>query len=914
MGSNKKNNFPFPRGSEWRKWDLHVHAPSKYTCAKNDQFMGRDLKEKINNFIKELSKVKDVSVIGITDYFSLEGYENVIKYKNKLKNIDLIIPNIELRITPVTGRNRKINLHIIPNLEVLEIKEVKEFLYEFKFGGKEKYTCRREDLIKLGKKRKVYLSEQEAFKAFKEGLNQFCISYDKFFEIYNNQSDRFRENILIGVSNSSNDGASGIKDIPEIRDIIYEGVDFIFSANPKDIKYFLGKGEDKGKEVIKKYDSLKPCLHGSDYHGSRSGQKICEPDKQRYCWIKSVSSFEGLKQVIYEPEERVKIQVLEPYSVSEAYRMCKIEYESNGKRNILNFNPYLNAIIGTRGSGKSTLLKNIVDKVDNSQLEGELYHLNDFQVVWCNKNRNNDNNKTIRYIGQGYLGHRVYPGNGQYNELKDYIKNLFKNNSRFKSLLESWENANQNIDRIINDNLSNIFKYQNRLYDIEDNLLKLGKEKDIEKEISEIKIKIEIIRKSFKVDKDELKRFHELQEKKSNLCNKIRVAKQDIDSLNFLMKSSVVDSNKLEEVSLSQAIRVKIQKVVSQSVQEVQEFLVGAIKDLSNSIDKWEKQFGEIQSEVKEIENKLKKTEQIIELSRILNDKKEILRKIEYFTQERELYRKNIEDSKDKIFKAFKKRKELANELVNKLSGLFNDKFEFIKISFSIHIQYKESWVYIKSKTNTHNKSPFKETAKDDYPKAYDALFDDRFNVEDLHEIVEGIFEGVISNNLPLISGVEKADYLRRLFANWYDIDYVNAIFNKESGNKFWDMSDGEKVNSLLELLFVLDNNLFPILIDQPEDELDVAAIASTVVKFFKNKKKTRQIIIVSHNANLVVGADAENIIVAKKHKTGRNFWFGYENGAIENLNIKEKVIKILEGGKDAFEKRGEKIGLIKKK
>ena len=69
-----------------------------------------------------------------------------------------------------------------------------------------------------------------------------------------------------------------------------------------------------------------------------------------------------------------------------------------------------------------------------------------------------------------------------------------------------------------------------------------------------------------------------------------------------------------------------------------------------------------------------------------------------------------------------------------------------------------------------------------------------------------------------------------------------------------------------------------------------------------------------SHNANLVIGSDAENIIVAKKYKIRRNFYFDYENGAIENLNIKENIIEILEGGKDAFEKRGKKLGLIKKK
>src|SRR5699024_7805003 len=234
------------KGSEWRKWDLHVHAPSKYTCAKNDQYEGINLDDKQNRFIDELKTVNDIAVLGITDYFSLEGYKFVLSRADELSEFDLIFPNIELRITPVTSENRKINLHIIPNTEVLSIDEIERFLYKFEFGP-DKLTCRREDLIQLGRKSNSCYSEEEAFK---KGLNEFSISYDKFFEIYNGLADKVRENILIGVSNNSGDGASGIKDIQGIREVIYSGVHFIFSAQPNDRIYFLGNGVDS-KEIIK---------------------------------------------------------------------------------------------------------------------------------------------------------------------------------------------------------------------------------------------------------------------------------------------------------------------------------------------------------------------------------------------------------------------------------------------------------------------------------------------------------------------------------------------------------------------------------------------------------------------------------------------------------------------------------------
>jgi predicted ATPase len=137
-------------------------------------------------------------------------------------------------------------------------------------------------------------------------------------------------------------------------------------------------------------------------------------------------------------------------------------------------------------------------------------------------------------------------------------------------------------------------------------------------------------------------------------------------------------------------------------------------------------------------------------------------------------------------------------------------------------------------------------------------------------------------------------------------------------------MSPGKKSLVLLKLLIELDNSKCPILLDQPEDDLDNRSIYNDLVKFIKNKKKERQIIIVTHNANLVVGADAECVIVANQsdgdNSNNREYKFEYIQGALENtfLNenskyileqrgIQEHVCDILEGGKIAFEQRKKK-------
>ena len=77
----------FPRGSQWRRWDLHIHTPG---TMKNDQFTGKNIEEKWDLFYKAVNDyvgdgtnpLKAVAVVGITDYMSVDNYFKVIHEKN----------------------------------------------------------------------------------------------------------------------------------------------------------------------------------------------------------------------------------------------------------------------------------------------------------------------------------------------------------------------------------------------------------------------------------------------------------------------------------------------------------------------------------------------------------------------------------------------------------------------------------------------------------------------------------------------------------------------------------------------------------------------------------------------------------------------------------------------------------------
>jgi ABC-type phosphate transport system ATPase subunit len=137
----------------------------------------------------------------------------------------------------------------------------------------------------------------------------------------------------------------------------------------------------------------------------------------------------------------------------------------------------------------------------------------------------------------------------------------------------------------------------------------------------------------------------------------------------------------------------------------------------------------------------------------------------------------------------------------------------------------------------------------------------------------------------------ERSEYLRTVPKITYD------------GKGLDRLSVGQRGTVYLCLKLATDAFSKPIIFDQPEDDLDNEFIMNELIDIFKELKKYRQIVIVSHNANLVVNADAEQVIIAynKEEK------LSYKSGALEDPFIIDSACNVLEGGKDAFEKRKNK-------
>ena len=138
-----------------------------------------------------------------------------------------------------------------------------------------------------------------------------------------------------------------------------------------------------------------------------------------------------------------------------------------------------------------------------------------------------------------------------------------------------------------------------------------------------------------------------------------------------------------------------------------------------------------------------------------------------------------------------------------------------------------------------------------------------------------------------------KADKVQRIIYK-SDNEYINLH----------NTSPGTQTNAVMEFILHTDSTV-PLFIDQPEDNIDNEARYAQLTRWIRMQKYKRQIILVTHDANIVINGDAECVIIAN-HTSDK---FSYEYGALEYGDILDKAAVILDGGKTAIHRRIEKYG-----
>ena len=401
------------RGSEWRRWDLHVHTPG---TTLNNQFGDW------NEYLSTIEAQSEVRVLGVTDYFTITNYSKLRQYKEEgsIPEIDLLIPNIEFRIAPPNDKATAVNIHLLicpddPNHE-LEIENSLARL-TWEYDGK-RYSCLPDQLISLG--RAFNPSAVDERVALETGVMQFKIDFTTLRDWYN-QEQWMRENSIVAVA-AGEDGLSGfLKDggWASYREEITRFSHMILSGRPGEREFWLGKRHHEDFDTIQRLGGLKPCIHGSDAH---SITRLFSPDKDRYCWIRADTTFEGLKQLLYEPEDRVYIGPSPPILHDQARVIDKVRLSNSGgwfDDIEIPLTAGLVSIIGQKGSGKSALAELIsyaagswVTDEPGSFLKRAETHLNELKVelLWANgdisevqlSNEQSDEND-VRFLSQRFV-------------------------------------------------------------------------------------------------------------------------------------------------------------------------------------------------------------------------------------------------------------------------------------------------------------------------------------------------------------------------------------------------------------------------------------------------------------------------------------------------------------------------------
>ena len=295
---------------------------------------------------------------------------------------------------------KKVNAHIIFSDTVAPEDIEQHFLLQLKFAAlghtqtkSELFSLTRYQLEQFGRRLK---SQHANFTKsdYEVGCMNASIDFELIKEVLENHRSVFENKYLLLVASENLSLISWDSQGHQLRKVLISGSDGIF-GNHSDRDWLLGKKHKDETEFIQEFGSLKPCLQGSDAH---SIEDIGIPREGRYCWIKADTSFEGLRQVIFEPEERIFLGD-EPPKLKHPYRVLSSVSITNApdwfSYATIPLNPDLVTIIGGKGAGKIALAELIAYAGGTEFFRGQ--KLKDLQDTFMAKasKRTQSNLKTI---------------------------------------------------------------------------------------------------------------------------------------------------------------------------------------------------------------------------------------------------------------------------------------------------------------------------------------------------------------------------------------------------------------------------------------------------------------------------------------------------------------------------------------
>ncbi len=984
-------------GSQWRRWDLHLHTPDTklangYKSGNGDAW----------DIYLDALEASDVQVFGLTDYFCCDNYFHAVeKYRDRFPDGEKVFfPNIELRLSDAIGKQgNSPDMHVVfdNKPEICSREKIKTFLQNLKTHLTDEndveVSCA--DLASKGN----YDQATVSLKGIRDALAKTFGEAKPYLLIFPAKND--------GMKSQDTESPRKVSIAEEIDKAVHG-----FFGGRDSTQYFLDKERYEEGEA-----KNKPVFDASDAHSFEDLERL-SGDVTGYeaTWIKANPSFEGLKQTLFEPEARVFIGEEPPVLQRRSSEATKFidhlgiqKIPAYGNENGLWFkqvdvplNPELTAIIGNKGSGKSALA-DILGLLGDSRAEDSFSFLansrgnvkfrqrgfaENFEatLTWADGNTVSKNlsegvrftePEKVKYLPQNFfetLTNEVQEVRQFQTEIENVVFSHVEetdrlNQSSFKELegLKTQESRDK-----VSDLKQNLRELHHRLDHLKSRNQPEFKD-TLKKELEKLKAEFKALEASApaKVQKPseesseqqaiskEIEAFGallvDLELRRKELTGQLANAKErseklkrlngkltelrayvqsEKESIAVLCKDLGLNADEIIKFSFDTSSLVELDGSIKNEIAalttdsklqfpEEQEFGkagdYNSIPDIDAVIEALNQKNSSLKEQLsapgKRYQSYLHKTAELEkQKASLLGDEEQPATKtirhtenqIAYIEQELETEIAALEVERKAISKSIFEAKELVLTFYTELKQSVEDKLGIFKED-NFHVSLEASFVLASSFSDRFFEFISKSVRGPFQGDGEKALRDF------VAEVNWGDFESVYSFCETALQEIEAHDFAKQIKQNktgkefcdfLFSLDFVEAMYELRLGNKnLSQLSPGEKGLLLLVFYLHLDMENTPLIIDQAEDNLDNDSIFSVLAKCIRSAKKNRQVILVTHNPNLAVGADAEQIIYVKlaKHK---NYKFSYECGAIEEARTNANVVKVLEGSKPAFIQR----------
>lgn len=948
------------RGSEWRRWDLHLHTASSYDYKYHES----DADEKLCKTLEE----NGIAAVAITDHFIID--KNRIEHLKTICENITFFPGVELR----TDKGGK-NIHIIlifnenTNLDLLSNDFDTIMLRDKAMVGRNTATNMTADEIREQYQDDLHWNFQD--------IVEFAHKYNAIISIHAGRK----------ANGIDREVTQALEYRNAVKDEIAEKIDVFEVSSLKDIKEYE-------EHVIPDIKSNKPIIICSDNHHPNQ----YSPNEK--LWIKSNCTFEGLRQCLVQPDDRVFIGEMPDTLVRindnplSTLKTVEIHQIDNSERLhpkwfdvSLPLNPGLIAIIGNKGSGKSAL-SDILGLLCNSKnidfasflnpkrfRKKPLNYSRDYnaKAIWYDDNTLNVNLNDkykenllsyAQYLPQNYiedicntlddkfqreidavifsyiddsekgratnlsmlLDNKSEPYDVRLESLKQEMSKInrqiigledLKTSTYRKKIEGNIESYNKNLIRV----LANKPKRVSRVHDE-------NTDKEYRNEIQKISNSIFETTEKIEKKRNEIRNLTEIL----NDCRVIIAEMKELEAHGFKVQRKI-DSLKEKYSMTSDFPKIKVytsREIFEGYIEKIEEEKMSLTQELNDPQKGLNIQLELLKSQKKKIIEKTSESERKYQkfitdyqnwkqqCLKIIGDKTSIdtLRyfhaRIKYLDDKLDDdYKKALENRYEilkRIFSIKQKIKKIYQDIYNPIQSGFNDILGELdeKITFRAAMQIDNNDEFIQSvltHINLRRGGVFQ--GRDSSNEKMKSLLADT-DFEDYDSLKNMIDEitNVITEDFDHAS--LKVSNRQLFYDDLFDLGFLNINFRLNVGNKCLDeLSPGERGIALLLFYLALSKDNSPIIIDQPEDNLDNQSVFSKLVPSIKNARKNRQVIIVTHNPNIAIACDADQIIYSQMDKTNQSFL--YVSGAIEDGEMKQHVTDVLEGTMPAFELRRKK-------